>query len=104
MTVNSVGGAILNSANTVTSFNATNATSGDIDLTNSSVSTLLVTGIAQSSGLGNVNITNTGTMTITGAINTAGGNVSLDTLTPDSSARVLTINGGVNTNGGFDFS
>ena len=100
LTINSVGGAILNSANTITSFNATNATSGDIDLTNSSTGTLLVTGIAQSSGLGNVNITNTGTMTISGAINTTGGNVSLNTLTPDSSARVLTINGGVNTNGG----
>ena len=71
------------------SFNATNSTSGDISLTNV-IGTLTVTGVTQTLA-GNVTISNTGALTTTGAIGTHGGNVSLTTVSPDSSDRVLTI-------------
>ena len=49
LTTNSVGGTILNGANTVTGFNATNATSGDIDLINAN--TLNVTALLKVAAL-----------------------------------------------------
>ena len=52
LTTSSVGGQTLEGANTVTNFNATNNTSGDINLVNTATS-LGVTGISQT-GTGNV--------------------------------------------------
>ena len=63
LTTTSVGGQTLEGANTVTNFNATNSTSGDINLVNTAAS-LGVTGISQT-GTGNVFLNNTGAISIT---------------------------------------
>jgi hypothetical protein len=73
LTTHSVGGTTLNSANSVTSFNATNTGSGNISLTNNVA--LNVTGISQSGG-GSVNVTNTGSITTSGMI-AGDGNINL---------------------------
>ena len=69
LTTNSVGGSALTNANTVTSFNATNATSGAISLTNSATP-LTITGISQP--VGNLTISNAGSITQSGAIVVSG--------------------------------
>ena len=71
LTTTSVGGTTLGDANTVSTFNATNMTSGDVSLTNTAAP-LTITGISQSGG-GNVSVTNTGGITVSGAIASAAG-------------------------------
>ena len=76
LTTNSVGGETLNGANAVSSFNATNITSGDIALTNTAAP-LTITGISQTGG-GDIIVTNSGALTTSGAITTgSNGNISL---------------------------
>ena len=98
LTTNSVGGTVLSFGNDIASFNATNSGSGNIQLSNTA-NLLTISGITQS-GSGNVIVTNTGALTTSDVINTNGGNVNLTTLSPDSSARVLTINASIQTQGG----
>ena len=74
LTTTSAGGQTLEGANTVTNFNATNSTSGDINFVNSA-SSLAVTGISQT-GTGSVILNNTGAISITGALSSAN-NVNL---------------------------
>ncbi len=95
LTTSSVGGTALSSSNAVNTFNATNTGSGNIQLLNTA-DTLTITGITQSSN-GSVSVTNTGAMTTSGMISTLGGDVDLSTLSPDSNARTLTINGNITT-------
>jgi hypothetical protein len=76
LTTNSAGGTTLLNNNAVTSFNATNTTSGDLQLANTAA-TLTITGINQTGG-GNVTVGNTGALTTSGAITTAAnGNIAL---------------------------
>lgn len=98
LTTRSAGGTVLNLNNTVTAFNATNNGSGSIQFVNTA-NPLNITGIMQNS-IGNVMVTNTGALTTSGLIIANGGNVSLTTLSPDSNARLLTVNAGIQTNGG----
>src|SRR5262249_18819535 len=56
LTTSSAGGTTLNGANTVSSFNATNTTSGAISLSNTAT-TLTITGISNSGG-GNIAVQN----------------------------------------------
>ncbi len=70
LTTTSVGGTVLNAANAVGSFNATNTTSGNIELTNTAAP-LGITGISQAGG-DDVIISNTGAITVGGATVTAG--------------------------------
>src|SRR5262249_31345486 len=72
LTTSSVGGTTLNdSSNAVSGFSATNATSGDISLTNTLALDIAAAGITQN--VGNLNIANTGTITQTGTISNNGG-------------------------------
>ena len=69
-----------------------------------SADAITVNNITQNNS-GNVSITNTGAMTtaVWTTITTQGGSVSLTTVAPtapDSTEPVLTINGGITTNGG----
>ena len=64
LTTNSATGTTLGALNTVTSFNATNATSGVVNLANTA-GTLTVTGIAQTPGAA-VTVTNAGNLTTSG--------------------------------------
>ena len=93
LTTSSVGGTTLNSANTVTSFNATNTTSGNIALTNTAAP-LTITGISQSGG-GNVTVSNTGSITMGAgsSIVTNGGNVTMS----GASITATSIDTGVST-------
>jgi len=75
LTTKSAGGTILNGANAVDSFAATNTGSGNIELTNTSLN-LALAGISQT-GAGAVTVTNTGSITSTGTIN-SDGNVTLN--------------------------
>jgi hypothetical protein len=85
LTTVSHGGTIIGGTNnTISSFNATNNGSGDIQLalivgqvvsSNNSASTLSIAGISQSGG-GNVLIDTTGALAITGAVNTGAGNAT----------------------------
>ena len=78
-TINSTGGQTLNGANAVGSFNATNATSGAINLVNTAT-TLMITGISEVAG-GGVNVQNTGAIVLGGAVIAgAAGTVKLDAL------------------------
>ena len=74
LTTVSTGGTLLNSANAVGSFNATNTGSGNIELTNTAAP-LGITGISQAGG-GDVIINNTGAITVGGAT-VAGGDLTL---------------------------
>ncbi len=85
LTTSSVGGTTLSNANTVGRFNATNITSGDIALTDTSA-LLTVTGVSQSGG-GAVTIDNTGALTINGGGVSAGGG----SITLSSGANLLTV-------------
>jgi len=76
LTTSSVGGQTLNDANAVTSFKATNTTSGNIALTNTAT-TLTITGISNTATNGDVTVNNTGAIATSGAINTGGGTISL---------------------------
>src|SRR5262249_16008585 len=87
--------------------NAGNNLTGEVSLNNSgnnnvtlvNTGTLLSLG-ASTLGSGVTSITNTGALTTNGLIS-SNGNVSLTTLSPDSSERVLTINsGGIVTSNG----
>jgi hypothetical protein len=76
LTTVSSGGTLLNCANLVGSFHATNTISGDVGLSNT-FSPLTVTGIGVTGG-GSVNVNNGGALTISGAVSTAAnGNISL---------------------------
>lgn len=98
LTTASLGGTLLSNTNQVTSFAAINSHGGDITL-NNMTGNLIIEGITQNQG-GNVNLTNTGAMQITNPISTAGGNVSALTLSPDNTARLLTLTSTISTNGG----
>ena len=90
LTTSSVGGTTLNDNNDVTSFNATNTSSGDIDLTNSNV--FAIAGISQSGG--NLNIDNNlQAVSQTGAISVSG---NTDITTGGGSPINLLTNGGSN--------
>ena len=75
LTTNSAGGTVLNGANQVGSFNATNTTGGNVELTNTAAP-LTITGIAQAGG-GNVIVGNTGALAVNGTISAGAGNVNL---------------------------
>ena len=66
---------ILNNANTVSGFDATNTGGGNIEFTNSAT-TLTLAGISQASG-GNVIINNTGQIGINGSVTVTGGDLDL---------------------------
>ena len=72
LTLNAANGIALDA--TVANLSATNTTGGDITLTNSGA--LNLTGIAQTGG-GNVSINNTGALAFTGAATLNGGNLSV---------------------------
>jgi hypothetical protein len=95
---NAVTGIALAGNNTVNEFSATNTTSGDIVLSNTAAP-LEITSINQASS-GDVSVTNTGAMFTSGSITTDGGDVSLSTISNDSTLKALTINGAIDTNGG----
>ncbi len=100
LTTSSVGGTTLTRANTVSNFNATNITSGNISFTNSGA--LNITGIAQS--VGNLTIANTGAITQSGAMTvsgtssfTAGANpITLTTATNSLTGAITFSNSGSN--------
>ena len=68
LTTHSVTGTTLTASNDVSSFNATNTTSGNISLTNSAIA---ITGISQTGG-GNITITSSGAISQSGAITGSG--------------------------------
>ena len=85
LTTSSGTGTTLNNVNNaVSSFNATNSTSGNVSLTNST--TLTVAEISQA-GSGAVTVANTGALTVSGAVSGSGGG-----------AISLTASGAVNLN------
>ncbi|MFZ2314466.1 MAG: hypothetical protein WAW86_02245, partial [Gammaproteobacteria bacterium] len=99
LTTSSVGGTILTNNNSITGFNAANSGSGNIQLVNTA-EPLTISGITQVNS-GHVIVLNTGALTTTGAINTNGGDVTMQTLSPDSTARLLTVGAeGIATTGG----
>jgi len=98
LTTSSATGTILNGANTVSGFNATNTGSGNISLTNTTA-TLDIAGISQSNS-GNVSITNTGAMDVNAVVTLDTGSIALTTLSSDSNERDLTINNTITTNNG----
>lgn len=89
LTTNSVDGTILDFGHTLTGFNATNTTSGNIQLINTGA--LSITGVSLSGG-GNLLVNNTGTTTVTGVIDTNSGNTSLTSTgaVTDSTAGAIT--------------
>lgn len=98
LTTNSKLGTLLNGANTIGSFHATNSTSGNIALTNTATN-LTLTGISNSAANGNVTVNNTNMITNSGAISAS--NVSLKagkmalasgTISGSSSISLLTTN------------
>ena len=91
LTTSSVGGTTLGGANTVSIFNATNATPGDISFTNSGA--LTVTGITETGG--GITVTNTGAITTSGAVTDATTGQSL-TL---NASGTLTLNAAVTGTG-----
>ncbi|HVE44624.1 MAG TPA: autotransporter-associated beta strand repeat-containing protein, partial [Gammaproteobacteria bacterium] len=98
LTTTSVGGTVLTNANTLTNFNASNTGGGNISLINTTP-TLTIVGLSQS-GSGNVDITNTGALATAANITSQTGDITLTTLSPDSTERTLTINNNITTNGG----
>ncbi len=90
LTVSSVGGFSKTGANTVSNFNATNTTSGDISFVNTAAP-LTITGITQSGG-GNISVSNTGGLTINGAVTGGTGTVSLA-----STTAIVNVNAGIST-------
>ncbi|MGH8618125.1 MAG: beta strand repeat-containing protein [Burkholderiales bacterium] len=75
LVTSSVGGTVLDFGHTVGVFNATNITSGNVQLVNAGA--LNVSGISQAGG-GNVTVGNTGALSTSGAIATAAnGNIGL---------------------------
>ena len=75
LTTNTGTGTTLTDTNTVSTFNATNTTSGNVSLTNSA-SPLTITGISETGGT--VVVLNTGSISLTGNVtDTTGGNVNL---------------------------
>jgi autotransporter-associated beta strand protein len=91
LTTSSSGGTTLGNSNSVTSFNATNSTSGAISLTNPVAGGLTITGISQSGG-GSVSVTDaSGSVNITGAVSASGSAVTLSgTTVTDSASAVVT--------------
>ena len=87
-----MGGVTFNGANAVSSFNATNITSGDINLTNTAAP-LTITGISQAGG-GNVIVNNTGALTTSGAISTASnGSITLNASGVETIGSAVTAGG-----------
>ena len=98
LTTNSSLGTLLNGANTVGSFNATNTTSGNIALTNTATN-LTLTGISNTAANGDVTVNNTGMITNSAPISAS--NVSLKagkmalaggTIKGNSSVNLLSAN------------
>jgi len=98
LTTNSSLGTLLNGANTVGSFNATNTTSGTIALTNTATN-LTLTGISNTAANGDVTVNNTGMITNSAPISAS--NVSLKagkmalaggTIKGNSSVNLLSAN------------
>ncbi len=115
LTTQAASGTTLGNSNTVTSFHASDSTSGAISLTNTA-STLTVTAITQSGTAAgsDVTIAQTGALTVSGAISTtaaANGNISLTSTggmtvsaavtAPGSSALSLTANAAGTAAGNF---
>jgi filamentous hemagglutinin family protein len=93
LTTSSVGGTVLNGANTVTSFSATNTTSGNISLTNTAP-TLTALGIGNAATGGSINVNNAGSISIMGTIAAAGGGAinltSLGSISETSTGQIST--------------
>ncbi|HVE44129.1 MAG TPA: autotransporter-associated beta strand repeat-containing protein, partial [Gammaproteobacteria bacterium] len=99
-TSSSSGTTLTNSSNSVTNFNATNTTSGNISFTDS-IATLTVTGISQANS-NNMTITNnTGNITVSNPITlpnvgtlalSATGNIALNAAISTSGGSVLSLN------------
>src|SRR5204862_150438 len=89
LTTNSVGGTVLNAANTVTGFNGTNTASGNISLVNTA-SPLTITGISQAGG-GNASVDNAGAIVVGGATVT-GGDLSLTASAAISQTGAISAN------------
>ncbi len=99
LTTNSATGTLLNSAtNAVTSFNATNRTSGNISLTNNT-GTLSITGITDNAATSSaVNITNSnlaGNISLTGALNAGTNAINLTA----NNGQILQNSSGIITSG-----
>jgi hypothetical protein len=88
LTTSSGTGTTLTNTNTVGSFNATNATSGDISFIDTA-NPLTITGVSEAGG-GNLTVNNSGAITSTGAISTTG-SVSLTAAGTISEAGAGTI-------------
>ncbi|HXQ15508.1 MAG TPA: YDG domain-containing protein [Caulobacteraceae bacterium] len=84
LTTSSVGGTTLGAANTVGAFNATNTTSGNISLANTTGS-LMISGVSQSGG-GAVTLANSGGLVLTGTIGAGASAVTLAAGGPISEA------------------
>ncbi len=88
-----------NSGNGVSSFTASNSSSGNISLTNNA--TLAVAGITQV-GSGTVTVANTGALTVSGAVSTSGSGAM--TFTASGSDVAMNVNAGVSSvNGPMTF-
>ena len=74
-------GTTLNNANAIAEFYASNATSGDVQLNNTTALTIVY---LNETG-GNIQVVNAGGSTVTGAVTDTGGNVSLD----ETSANIM---------------
>ena len=84
----SIGITLTSSGNAVDTFTANNSTSGSISLTNSAALTIYGIGISQA-GTGTVTISNTGSLTLIGPVNSTGnGAISLTASGPDVSLDV----------------
>ena len=77
----SVGGLVLNAANTVGKFSAVNSTSGDIVLTNTTQPGALRVGAISNNG-GNVALDNTGAIVVDGNIDVSSGSISVNAHSP----------------------
>jgi filamentous hemagglutinin family protein len=95
LTTSSAGGTVLNGANTVASFSATNTPNGTVELTNTAT-TLTVAGITQ--GDAGLTIANTGNLNTTGAVTTAsGGSIALTATGGSLTTGAAVTAGGIGT-------
>ncbi|MFA5182277.1 MAG: hypothetical protein WC405_13235, partial [Syntrophales bacterium] len=99
LTTSSVGGTVLDFGHTVTGSNATNTTSGNIQLVNTG--NLDVTGVSQAGG-GDLIVTNTGAIGISGAIGTATGNTTLTATDAITQTAGAITSAGLNINAAGD--
>ena len=90
LTTSSSAGTSLTGANLVNSFNASNSASGNLQFTNTAAP-LTITGISESVG-GNVTVTNTGAVAISGPVN-APGNLTINGSGITQPSGALTVGG-----------